>query len=34
VLTRVMSVHGDELIITLPTDGTPVTRTLTWGRVG
>jgi hypothetical protein len=37
VLTRVMEVEGDTLIIKLDTnaaDGTPVTRTLTWRRVG
>ena len=37
VLTRVMEVEGDTLIIRLDTnaaDGTPVTRTLTWRRVG
>jgi hypothetical protein len=37
VLTRAMAVEGDTLIITLDTnaaDGTPVTRTLTWRRVG
>ncbi|HKP23898.1 MAG TPA: lipocalin-like domain-containing protein [Dongiaceae bacterium] len=37
VLTRAMKVDGDALIITLDTnagDGTPVTRTLTWRRVG
>jgi hypothetical protein len=37
VLTRVMNVAGDQLVITLETnaaDGTPVTRTLTWRRVG
>jgi hypothetical protein len=37
VLTRVMKVEGDGLIITLDTnaaDGTPVTRTLTWRRIG
>jgi len=37
VLTRAMAVQGDTLIITLDTnaaDGTPVTRTLTWRRVG
>ena len=37
VLTRAMKVEGDGLIITLDTnaaDGTPVTRTLTWRRVG
>ena len=37
VLTRTMKVEGDHLIITLDTnaaDGTPVTRTLTWRRVG
>ena len=37
VLTRTMNVEGDQLVITLDTnaaDGTPVTRTLTWRRVG
>ena len=37
VLSRAMTVHGDSLIIELQTnawDGTPVTRTLTWQRVG
>jgi len=37
VLTREMDVQGDTLIIrldTTATDGTPVTRTLTWQRVG
>jgi hypothetical protein len=37
VLTRTMTVDGDRLVITLDTtaaDGTPVTRTLTWERVG
>ncbi|HEY1385643.1 MAG TPA: lipocalin-like domain-containing protein [Dongiaceae bacterium] len=37
VLTRAMAVRGDTLIITLDTnaaDGTPVTRSLTWRRVG
>jgi hypothetical protein len=37
VLTRTMVVRGDTLIITLETtsvDGTAVTRTLTWARVG
>ena len=37
VLTRVMDVEGDTLVIKLDTnaaDGTPVTRTLTWRRVG
>lgn len=37
VLTRAMDVQGDTLAITLETsgaDGTPVTRTLTWQRVG
>jgi hypothetical protein len=37
VLTRVMEVEGDTLVIKLDTnavDGTPVTRTLTWRRVG
>lgn len=37
VLTRAMKVDGDTLIIKLDTqaaDGTPVTRTLTWRRVG
>jgi hypothetical protein len=37
VLTRAMKVEGDGLIITLDTnaaDGTPVTRTLTWRRIG
>lgn len=37
VLTRAMRVEGDTLVITLDTtgaDGEPVTRTLTWRRVG
>jgi hypothetical protein len=37
VLTRAMQVEGDRLVIKLDTnaaDGTPVTRTLTWRRVG
>ena len=37
VLTRVMTVDGDRLVITLETtaaDGAAVTRTLTWERVG
>jgi hypothetical protein len=37
VLTRAMHVQGDSLVIKLQTtaaDGTPVTRTLTWNRVG
>jgi len=37
VLSREMNVDGDSPIITLATtawDGTPVTRTLTWERVG
>ena len=37
VLTRAMQVEGDTLTIKLDTnaaDGTPVTRTLTWRRVG
>lgn len=37
VLTRMMNIEGDQLVITLNTnaaDGTPVTRTLTWRRVG
>jgi hypothetical protein len=37
VLTRAMDVQDDDLIIKLDTtaaDGTPVTRTLTWQRVG
>jgi hypothetical protein len=37
VLTRAMRVDGDMLTITLDTssiDGRPVTRTLTWSRVG
>ena len=37
VLTRAMEVRGDTLIIRLETnafDGTPVTRTLKWGRIG
>ena len=36
-LTRAMTVTGDRLVIALETnavDGTPVTRTLTWERVG
>jgi hypothetical protein len=37
VLTRAMEVQGDRLVIQLPTtssDGTAVTRTLIWKRVG
>jgi hypothetical protein len=37
VLSRAMTVEGDSLFIRLDTtawDGTPVTRTLTWERVG
>lgn len=37
VLTRAMDVHGDTLLIRLDTnaaDGTAITRTLTWRRVG
>ncbi len=37
VLTRAMAVEGDALVIRLDTnaaDGTPVTRTLTWRRIG
>ena len=37
VLTRTMRVEGDRLVITLDTnahDGTAVTRTLTWRRIG
>ena len=37
VLSRAMRVEGDSLVISLETmavDGTPVTRTLTWDRVG
>lgn len=37
VLTRALEVQGDTLVIKLDTnaaDGTPVTRTLTWRRVG
>ena len=37
VLTRAMQVNGDQLVIRLQTtapDGTEVTRTLTWRRVG
>ena len=37
VITRAMEVRGDLLIIRLDTnafDGTPVTRTLTWRRLG
>lgn len=37
VLSRAMTVTGDRLVIALETkavDGTPVTRTLTWERVG
>jgi len=37
VLTRAMDVQGDTLVIKLDTnaaDGTPVTRTLTWRRIG
>ncbi len=37
VLTRAMEVSGDTLVIRLQTtvgDGTEVTRTLTWRRVG
>jgi hypothetical protein len=36
-LTRAMEVRGDQLVIELETtaaDGTPVTRTLTWKRLG
>jgi len=36
VLTRAMQVHGHSLVIKLDTtmsDGTPVTRALTWQRV-
>jgi len=36
-LTRGMEVQGDRLVIRLETtaaDGTPVTRTLTWKRLG
>lgn len=36
-LTRGMTVDGDQLLIVLDTtaaDGTPVTRTLTWERIG
>ncbi|HVZ47408.1 MAG TPA: lipocalin-like domain-containing protein [Gemmatimonadaceae bacterium] len=36
-LSRAMTVRGDSLVIALETtawDGTPVTRTLTWERVG
>lgn len=36
-LSRAMTVTGDRLVIVLETkavDGTPVTRTLTWERVG
>lgn len=36
-LSRAMTVRGDSLVIQLDTtawDGTPVTRTLTWERVG
>lgn len=37
VLTRAMEIQGDTLVIRLETtaaDGTPVTRTLTWQRIG
>ena len=37
VLSRAMTVDGDRLVIALETnaaDGTPVTRTLTWERIG
>ena len=37
VLSRAMAVAGDRLVISLDTnavDGTPVTRTLTWERIG
>jgi hypothetical protein len=37
VITRTMEVRGDNLVIRLGTnafDGTPVTRTLTWRRLG
>ncbi|HKE95004.1 MAG TPA: lipocalin-like domain-containing protein [Povalibacter sp.] len=37
VLSRQMNVHGNSLVISLDTtawDGTPVTRTLIWERVG
>jgi hypothetical protein len=37
ILTRGMSVAGDKLVIRLQTtsvDGTPVTRMLTWRRIG
>jgi len=37
VLSRAMTVHGNSLVIQLDTtawDGTPVTRTLTWERLG
>jgi len=37
VLSRRMAVDGDSLVIALDTtawDGTPVTRTLTWERIG
>lgn len=37
VLTRAMDVQGDTLVIRIDTtaaDGAPVTRTLTWERVG
>ena len=37
VLTRAMEIEGDTLVIRLDTnaaDGTPVTRTLTWRRIG
>ena len=37
VLSRTMEVRGNTLVIRLDTqswDGTPVTRTLTWARVG
>ena len=37
VLSRAMTVTGDRLVIALETnalDGTPVTRTLTWERIG
>jgi hypothetical protein len=36
VLTREMAVDGDQLVISVRTtvNGEPVTRTLTWRRVG
>jgi len=37
VLTRAIDVRGNTLVIQLDTtaaDGTPVTRTLTWRRLG